>query len=160
MIHPGMATMLCFLATDARVDLDLQQLVGSVAVFNQISVDGDMSTSDTFVGHHLGPRPAPYDRMGSSGEALLAVAGDRDGDRPGRRGATCLITCTVDGGPDETARRAARSVRLIPGKAAIQAGTPTGVGWRRTRPGRPARTDGLDVVRRDSVLRAGRPIAF
>ena len=171
MIHPGMATMLCFLATDARVDpIDLQQLVGSVAdrTFNQISVDGDMSTSDTFIVQATGLGPEA--RPGTTGwvhleEALLAVAGDlamaiaRDGE-----GATCLITCTVDGGPDdETARRAARAVcgsSLV--KAAIHG---RDANWGRVvgalgQAGLPG-LDGLDVdFAGTPVLRAGRPIAF
>lgn len=50
MIDPNMATMLCFLTTDAAVSkADLQQAV-SLSVehsFNRITVDGDMSTNDT-----------------------------------------------------------------------------------------------------------------
>ena len=50
MIHPNMATMLCFLTTDAAVDADFlnQALKKAVAIsFNMISVDGDNSTNDT-----------------------------------------------------------------------------------------------------------------
>lgn len=50
MIHPHMATMFCFLATDAMVSRDALQPVLRKAVdrsFNRISVDGDQSTSDT-----------------------------------------------------------------------------------------------------------------
>ncbi|MEY2598271.1 MAG: hypothetical protein RLZZ142_530, partial [Verrucomicrobiota bacterium] len=50
MIDPNMATMLCFLTTDAVIEKpELQQAV-SVAVehsFNRITIDGDMSTNDT-----------------------------------------------------------------------------------------------------------------
>jgi glutamate N-acetyltransferase/amino-acid N-acetyltransferase len=52
MIHPDMATMLCFLTTDAAVEADLlrQALKKAVAVsFNMLSVDGDNSTNDTVV---------------------------------------------------------------------------------------------------------------
>jgi len=52
MIHPDMATMLAFVATDAAVDpYSLQQLVESVCnhTFNCITVDGDTSTNDSFV---------------------------------------------------------------------------------------------------------------
>jgi len=50
MINPAMATMLCFITTDAvalKVDLDelLKELVHTT--FNAISVDGDTSTNDT-----------------------------------------------------------------------------------------------------------------
>ncbi len=50
MICPNMATMLCFLTTDAVIDGETLQKALNEAValsFNQISVDGDMSTNDT-----------------------------------------------------------------------------------------------------------------
>jgi glutamate N-acetyltransferase / amino-acid N-acetyltransferase len=50
MIHPRMATMLAFLATDAAISPPLLQDALRVAVagsFNSISVDGDTSTNDT-----------------------------------------------------------------------------------------------------------------
>ena len=50
MIQPNMATVLVFLATDARVPTPLLQRMLTNAVgqsFNRISVDGDMSTNDT-----------------------------------------------------------------------------------------------------------------
>ena len=52
MIHPDMATMLAFVATDAAVDpFSLQQLIETVCdqTFNCITVDGDTSTNDSFV---------------------------------------------------------------------------------------------------------------
>ena len=50
MIEPHMATMLCFIVTDAAVDRRaLQKALGQAAdeSFNRITVDGDMSTNDT-----------------------------------------------------------------------------------------------------------------
>jgi glutamate N-acetyltransferase/amino-acid N-acetyltransferase len=50
MIAPDMATMLCFVFTDAKIAQPvLQRLVGDIAdgTFNCITVDGDTSTSDT-----------------------------------------------------------------------------------------------------------------
>ena len=50
MIDPNMATMLCFLTTDAVIPKKALQTALSVAVeqsFNRITVDGDMSTNDT-----------------------------------------------------------------------------------------------------------------
>jgi glutamate N-acetyltransferase/amino-acid N-acetyltransferase len=50
MIHPDMATMLCFLTTDAAVEADFLKAALNDAVaasFNMISVDGDTSTNDT-----------------------------------------------------------------------------------------------------------------
>ena len=50
MIDPNMATMLCFITTDAVIGKKEFQKALSVAVeqsFNRITVDGDMSTNDT-----------------------------------------------------------------------------------------------------------------
>mmetsp|Transcript_1126 Transcript_1126/g.2347 ORF Transcript_1126/g.2347 Transcript_1126/m.2347 type:complete len:521 (-) Transcript_1126:139-1701(-) len=52
MIEPNMATMLCYLMTDATIEKATLQKLLSNAVnesFNSISVDGDESTSDTTV---------------------------------------------------------------------------------------------------------------
>ncbi|MBQ9486467.1 MAG: bifunctional ornithine acetyltransferase/N-acetylglutamate synthase, partial [Selenomonadaceae bacterium] len=49
MIQPDMATMLCFITTDADIDQKLLQTALSEiteVTFNMISVDGDMSTND------------------------------------------------------------------------------------------------------------------
>ena len=50
MIHPNMATMLCFVTTDACIKKDaLQKMTKAIVsdTFNMISVDGDTSTNDT-----------------------------------------------------------------------------------------------------------------
>ncbi len=50
MIHPNMATMLSFIATDINIDQTMLSKALKYAVsrsFNRISVDGDMSTNDT-----------------------------------------------------------------------------------------------------------------
>ncbi|GHC49274.1 bifunctional glutamate N-acetyltransferase/amino-acid acetyltransferase ArgJ [Roseibacillus persicicus] len=50
MICPSMATMLCFVTTDAKVSrncLELCLLEAVEASFNRITIDGDMSTNDT-----------------------------------------------------------------------------------------------------------------
>ncbi|MEP6667630.1 MAG: bifunctional glutamate N-acetyltransferase/amino-acid acetyltransferase ArgJ [Chthoniobacter sp.] len=52
MIDPNMATMLCFLSTDAAIDKKQLQEAVSAAVeqsFNRITIDGDMSTNDTVI---------------------------------------------------------------------------------------------------------------
>ncbi len=52
MIHPNMATMLSFIATDARIDRSILQECLQLVVektFNAISVDGDTSTNDACV---------------------------------------------------------------------------------------------------------------
>ena len=50
MINPAMATMLCFVITDAdipKADMDELLLTATEGSFNRISVDGDTSTNDT-----------------------------------------------------------------------------------------------------------------
>ena len=49
MINPAMATMLCFVVTDANIDDDMKKLLDEVVseTFNAISVDGDTSTNDS-----------------------------------------------------------------------------------------------------------------
>ena len=50
MIHPNMATMLCFITSDALIDEKLlQKMVRAIVddTFNMISVDGDTSTNDS-----------------------------------------------------------------------------------------------------------------
>lgn len=52
MIQPNMATMLCFITTDADIERNLLQEALSEIVevtFNMISIDGDMSTNDMVV---------------------------------------------------------------------------------------------------------------
>jgi glutamate N-acetyltransferase/amino-acid N-acetyltransferase len=52
MIHPNMATMLCFVTTDANLDrVTLRSCVAEAVEmsFNRISVDGDTSTNDTVI---------------------------------------------------------------------------------------------------------------
>ena len=49
MIHPNLATLLCFLTTDAAVDMDFLKLSLRKAVdvsFNMVSIDGDTSPND------------------------------------------------------------------------------------------------------------------
>ena len=50
MINPNLATMLCFICTDAAIPKeDMKELLqdNSISTFNAISVDGDTSTNDT-----------------------------------------------------------------------------------------------------------------
>lgn len=49
MIHPNMATLLCFVTTDVAINKEMLQLVMkevTVDTFNMISIDGDTSTND------------------------------------------------------------------------------------------------------------------
>jgi glutamate N-acetyltransferase / amino-acid N-acetyltransferase len=108
MIRPNMATMLGFMATDARIDAALlPQLARELAdaSFNRITVDGDTSTNDSFiVMASQQAAHAPVTSLDSAdGQALkaamlsvaqqLAHAIVRDGE-----GATKFITVRVDGG--------------------------------------------------------------
>jgi glutamate N-acetyltransferase/amino-acid N-acetyltransferase len=120
MIHPDMATMLAFLATDAPVAPgDLQALLSGVveATFNRITVDGDTSTNDCVLVLAGGAAGGPPLGPGASGweafHGLLhgvcdALARDivADGE-----GATKLVTVTVRGAAGEAeALRIARQV--------------------------------------------------
>jgi glutamate N-acetyltransferase / amino-acid N-acetyltransferase len=120
MIHPNMATMLCFLLTDASADPGtLRALLAPAAArtWDQLSVDGDQSTSDTVLLAASGAAGASPVRPGTEaalrlGQAIEAVARSiarqqaRDGE-----GATTLITCQVSGAADDVdARGVARSV--------------------------------------------------
>jgi glutamate N-acetyltransferase/amino-acid N-acetyltransferase len=107
MIHPDMATMLGFVATDASVPPSLlQDLLQEVAdeSFNSITVDGDTSTNDSFMLIATGASGATVRDKASPGyaalrEAVLAVsvrlaqAIIRDGE-----GATKFITVRVESG--------------------------------------------------------------
>jgi glutamate N-acetyltransferase/amino-acid N-acetyltransferase len=109
MIHPNMATMLGFVATDAAVPAGLlQELLQEVAdeSFNSITVDGDTSTNDSFMLVATGASGAKVDGRSSAGYAELrgavrdvsvelAQAIVRDGE-----GATKFITVKVEGGRD------------------------------------------------------------
>jgi len=108
MIRPNMATMLGFLACDARVEpAALQQLALELAEgsFNRVTVDGDTSTNDSFVviaSNQAGNTPIAS-LASPAGQALraatmevarlLAQAIVRDGE-----GATKFITVRVEGG--------------------------------------------------------------
>jgi len=122
MIRPDMATMLGFIATDARVSQEaLQELVREAAdqSFNCISVDGDTSTNDAFVLVASGASGvaaqsrADLDALGraiTEIAVVLAQAIVRDGE-----GATKFITIRVEGGRSvEECRRVAYAIAHSP----------------------------------------------
>ncbi|MES1163481.1 MAG: bifunctional glutamate N-acetyltransferase/amino-acid acetyltransferase ArgJ, partial [Rhizobacter sp.] len=105
MIRPNMATMLGFMATDARIDPALIQPLAKAladASFNRVTIDGDTSTNDSFV--VIATQKAAHGTISSlesaEGRALveamqnvarqLAQAIVRDGE-----GATKFITIRV-----------------------------------------------------------------
>lgn len=108
MIRPDMATMLAFVATDARVapgPLDDLIACANRASFSRITVDGDTSTNDAFTLIATGasdmpaitssedPRFELLARTITGVAAELAQAIVRDGE-----GATKFVTITVQGG--------------------------------------------------------------
>jgi glutamate N-acetyltransferase/amino-acid N-acetyltransferase len=68
MLHPNMATMLCFIATDAPVEQGFLQKALTEAVdasLNMIDVDGDQSTNDTVLAFANGAAGGPVIEGGS-----------------------------------------------------------------------------------------------
>ena len=111
MMHPDMATMLGFVATDAAVSrAALQRMLAHAAArsFNRITVDGDTSTNDSFMLIATGAagaqtitdeRHPDYAALAASVTEVavwLAQAIIRDGE-----GATKFITVQVEGGRNE-----------------------------------------------------------
>ena len=108
MIRPNMATMLGFIATDARISQHVLEALlarAADASFNAITVDGDTSTNDSFVAIATGLSSAPaitgantpdgkvFARALTELSIELAQAIVRDGE-----GATKFITVKVEGG--------------------------------------------------------------
>lgn len=119
MIEPNMATMLCYLLTDAAVPpAALQKLLGEAVddSFNRVTIDGDRSTNDTVLflangasGVRLAPGRPGWRTFETAVRALaveLAKMIVRDGE-----GATRFVTIRVSGArSDRDADTAARSV--------------------------------------------------
>lgn len=77
MIRPDMATMLAYVATDARVPAEVLQAVVSEAAehsFNRITIDGDTSTNDACVLLASGASGIAVDGIDSGDGRLLADA--------------------------------------------------------------------------------------
>jgi glutamate N-acetyltransferase / amino-acid N-acetyltransferase len=124
MIYPNMATMLCYLTTDAALEpewmnTELQAVVADS--FNMMAMDGDMSTNDTcilFANGLAGNTPinTQHPEAETFSEALcrvtqyLAREMARDGE-----GATKLMTVYVHGAQDKAdAVKAARAITVSP----------------------------------------------
>lgn len=104
MIHPNMATMLCFITTDVMIKKELLQKAFSEIIddsFNMISVDGDTSTNDTAIVMANGMAQNPIiDKEDEAYEAFVRalryvatelakkIAGDGEG-------CTCLFEAEV-----------------------------------------------------------------
>jgi len=135
MIRPDMATMLAFIATDARMGADSLQSCLSAAVgksFNRITVDGDTSTNDACVLVATGKAALPEVSTGDKAFRLLRAAVTdvcielaqaivRDGE-----GATRFVTVAVEGGVDaDECLRVAYAIAHSPlVKTALFAGDP------------------------------------
>ena len=125
MIHPNLATMLAFIATDARLSLPVARAaVGQAASrsFNCITVDGDTSTNDALMLVATGKADMPEIGDAKSAEyaavvegitavaASLAQAIIRDGE-----GATKFIAIRVEGGrKEDECRRVAYAIAHSP----------------------------------------------
>ncbi len=110
MIHPNMATMLGYIATDAAVSQMALQSIIQFAVnksFNCITVDGDTSTNDSLImmatnlagNEEITEKSSDYIALRDALTDVaieLAQAIVRDGE-----GATKFMTVTVEGGIDE-----------------------------------------------------------
>jgi glutamate N-acetyltransferase/amino-acid N-acetyltransferase len=124
MIHPNMATMLGYVATDAAISQAmLENMVKHAAnrSFNCITVDGDTSTNDSFM--LIATGQAGNAEIAAQGEAYtvlqeavtavamqLAQAIVRDGE-----GATKFMTIKVEGGGnEEECRKAAYAIAHSP----------------------------------------------
>jgi acetylglutamate kinase len=178
MIHPNMATMFCFVTTDAAIaPAALQAALAAAAddSFNTITVDGDMSTNDTVIALANGRSGAPPLEPGGPGydafraaladlckELARAIAADGEG-------ATKLLVVDVAGAPDRaTAVELARAVAggsLV--KSGIFGGDPS---WGRILAALGARVGarGLDLdlgrvsldIQGVRVFEHGTPVAF
>jgi len=167
MIHPNMATLLCFLTTDAAVEKDFLKKALKQAVdasFNMISIDGDTSPNDMvlFMANGIAGN-APPEAFQKALEQVciyLAKCIARDGE-----GARKLIEVTISGAPSlAKARLAARTVvssSLV--KAAVHGADPN---WGRIiaavgRSGVKVVESKIDLNIGDiPVVKAGRPKNF
>jgi glutamate N-acetyltransferase/amino-acid N-acetyltransferase len=167
MIHPNLATLLCFITTDAAVEKGFLKKALAKAVdasFNMISVDGDISPSDMVLLMANGMAGSvPADAFQQALEQVCiylarCVAGDGEG-------ATRLIEVTVGGAASRLeARQAARAVvssSLV--KAAIHGADPN---WGRIVAavgGSGAEVDGARIdlyIGEIPVVKAGRALPF
>ncbi|MFC2040770.1 bifunctional glutamate N-acetyltransferase/amino-acid acetyltransferase ArgJ [Chloroflexota bacterium] len=174
MIHPDLATMLCFLTTDAAIELDFLRSALRKAVdisLNMVSIDGDTSPSDTVLIMANGlagnkPISAGSQQADVFQQALdevcvyLAKAIARDGE-----GATKLIEVTVNGATSLTdARLAARTIVSSPlVKTAVHGADPN---WGRIiaaagRSRAEVVESNIDLFIGDvGVLKGGRPLPY
>lgn len=113
MINPAMATMLCFITTDADIPATKMQKILDKTVkttFNAISVDGDTSTNDTVL-LLSNKKSGAYDKAAFKAALyevmkFLALEMVRDGE-----GATKVVTYNITGAKnDEEAEKVAKAL--------------------------------------------------
>ncbi|HEY1521546.1 MAG TPA: bifunctional glutamate N-acetyltransferase/amino-acid acetyltransferase ArgJ [Solirubrobacteraceae bacterium] len=133
MISPSFATLLAFVQTDAQLSAQTADLLLGVTVkrsFERISVDGQLSTSDTVIlqcsggsGVHIEPETEDELRFGEALDALLRqLALDIVGDGEGARRTGRVV---VRGGDADAVDRVARAVADSPlVKTALYGGDP------------------------------------
>jgi glutamate N-acetyltransferase / amino-acid N-acetyltransferase len=133
MISPNFATLLCFVQTDAAMSPETCDLLLGVTVkrsFERVSVDGQLSTSDTVIlqasgesGVQIDPETEDEVRFGEALDALLrqlALYIVRDGE-----GARRIGRVVVRGGDDSSVARVAHAVADSPlVKTALYGGDP------------------------------------
>jgi glutamate N-acetyltransferase/amino-acid N-acetyltransferase len=111
MIEPNMATMLCFVQTDAVVE-DAEALLRAAvdASFNRITVDGQMSTNDTVLLQASGAsgRPLPEGLLDSVLKQL-AIEVVRDGEGAVRVGRIEVTGAATQAEAERVARAIANS---------------------------------------------------
>ncbi len=174
MIHPDMATMFCFLTTDAAVELEFLKSALKKAAdisFNMISVDGDMSPSDTVLlmangkaGNEPIGKSSPLAGVFQEGLEKVCVSLAKMLARDGE-GANRLIEVKVEGARNDIeAKKAAKVVidsTLV--KTAIYGGDPN---WGRIimalgHGGFDVKLDDIDLsIGETNVLKAGKPLSF
>ncbi|MEG2688618.1 MAG: bifunctional glutamate N-acetyltransferase/amino-acid acetyltransferase ArgJ, partial [Clostridia bacterium] len=120
MIHPNMATLLCFLTTDVAIDsVVLDKALHSVVddTLNMVSIDGDTSTNDMLTilasglagNNIIATQNGDYDKFVEALNALMTAISKaiaKDGE-----GATKLLECSVVEAPSKlVAKKIAKSV--------------------------------------------------
>ena len=111
MIEPNMATMLCFVQTDAVLDDPAAELSAAVdASFNRITVDGQMSTNDCVLlqGTGAAGKPLPEGLLDAV-LTQLAIEIVRDGEGAARVGRITVSEAATAAEAERVARAIANS---------------------------------------------------
>jgi glutamate N-acetyltransferase/amino-acid N-acetyltransferase len=174
MIHPNMATMLCFIATDAAVEQDfLRSILPDIAdtTLNMLDIDGDTSTNDSLVVLANGAAGnAPISACGADADAFkdalteVLVQLTRQLAQDGE-GATRLVVAEVRGARNlADARMAAKTITsslLV--KSAVYGADPN---WGRLimalgRSGAETVESKIDLyINGVCIMESGRPVPF